>query len=48
MFNIIENFSDGTSEAIDVVDDHAEAEHYARILNAQVQGLDVRYTVEAA
>jgi hypothetical protein len=46
MFNIVENFPDGFSEAIDIVDDRAEADHYVRVLNEQCAGLSVRYTVE--
>jgi AraC-like DNA-binding protein len=48
MFHIVENFPDGFAEAIDWLDDRAEADHYVRILNAQCAGLSVRYTVEAA
>jgi hypothetical protein len=46
MFAIVEHFPDGHSSTIDTLDDHADADHYVAILNAQTQGLSVRYTVE--
>lgn len=46
MFAIVEHFPDGYHATIDTLDDHAEADHYVRILNDQCAGLSVRYTVE--